>query len=305
MKKILAVALASLICSMAAFEALAFEPETVEAAGEKAELSKTETALAAASIDGFAYEDETYGTLLYYNNFESGSADSPTYRNMDYLADYTVLVQPANAPGSVTLTADPADAANTVLRAQRSSGALFGVQFSMRDADNQYVHFATKHGKYTIVADIYVTDSDPSVNLVGTIWYPSWSHSGGAYRFGTPSAGAWSKNNVCDTHTAYPVMIVLSCSGRYATGAARRNMPTARISYKKRLQKSDAFRDAYSFASGFHCFTQKLFVTLKRYIRFFGSHGLGTAYPIRRNSRSTPKHARSNSGTCRDAFARQ
>ena len=127
MKKILAVAVASLICSMAAFEALAFEPETVEVAGEKAELSETAAAFAADSIDGFAYEDETYGTLLYYNNFESGSADSPTYRNMDYLADYTVLVQPANAPGSVTLTADPADAANTVLRAQRSSGALFGV----------------------------------------------------------------------------------------------------------------------------------------------------------------------------------
>ncbi len=227
MKKILAVAVASLICSMAAFEALAFEPETVEVAGEKAELSETAAAFAADSIDGFAYEDETYGTLLYYNNFESGSADSPTYRNMDYLADYTVLVQPANAPGSVTLTADPADAANTVLRAQRSSGALFGVQFSMRDADNQYVNFATKHGKYTIVADIYVPDSDPSVNLVGTIWYPSWSHSGGSYRFGTASAGAWSKNNACASHTVSgdenAIMIWQICDWRgaeeYADGS--------------------------------------------------------------------------------------
>ena len=171
MKKFLAVAVASLICSMAAFEALAFEPETVEVAGEKAELSETAAAFAADSIDGFAYEDETYGTLLYYNNFESGSADSPTYRNMDYLADYTVLVQPANAPGSVTLTADPADAANTVLRAQRSSGALFGVQFSMRDADNQYVNFATKHGKYTIVADIYVTTATAALLVFLCFYY--------------------------------------------------------------------------------------------------------------------------------------
>ena len=45
--------------------------------------------------------------------------------------------------------------------------------------------------------------------------------------------------------------------------------------------------------------------TLKRYIRFFGLHGFGTAYPIRRNSRSNPKRARSNSDTCRDAFARR
>ena len=199
MKKILAVALASLICSMAAFEALAFEPETVEAADEKAELSKTETDLAADSIDGFAYEDATYGMFIYYNSFEGSSYNDAAYVS-DVLTGSVPQLSTANAAGNISLVSDPENDVNHVLKASRTSGALFGVQFSARD-DNGYINFATKHGEYTIVADLYVPDIDPTVYLVGTIWYPSWSHSGSSYRFGSTTAGTWSKNNACGTHT--------------------------------------------------------------------------------------------------------
>lgn len=200
MKKILAVALASLICSMAAFEALAFEPETVEASGEKAELSKTETDLAADSIDGFAYEDATYGTLIYYNSFEGSSYNDAAYVS-DVLTGSVPQLSTANAAGSISVVSDPENDVNHVLKASRTAGALFGVQFSARDENNAYINFATKHGEYTIVADLYVPDIDPTVYLAGTIWYPSWSHSGSSYRLGSTTAGTWSKNHACGTHT--------------------------------------------------------------------------------------------------------
>ncbi len=196
MKKVFAKVFALALCSLLCFSASALELESVESAQENVSAGE-ETAL--QSEVTYPSEHETYGTLIYYNDFSSfNSATDATYLNTDFLGDIQFKLF-ANGNGTTHTGAvvnDPADVNNKVYKVTYADSPYSRVELEPTKKLNI-------QGNYTVVFDVNVSELT-TVNFQTMFYYGS-KENDRAYSEHTKTASpSWIRDAASATVTFSP-----------------------------------------------------------------------------------------------------
>lgn len=236
MKNTLAKTLALALCSLLCLGASALELEQVEAVDETAASVQESTLSAVSAVDvDISLTDETYGTLIYYNNFEGTDVDGSAYQNADILGNWYFGLTPENNAGNnkcnLTLTDDPtadadAEDKNGVLHVTYTEGSYPRVVIYPK-VNGKHTNLTT-HGIYTVLYDFYYTDMGTNTNP-GYMFYNSAingeSRHNVSWNASQKPAGTWhnitSKTvTVSDTSSyVFRMFYILNCTGIAGTGS--------------------------------------------------------------------------------------
>ena len=196
MKKTLTLAFAFLLCTLFCLGAAAFEMESVESAAEAiAKDLEPSTALSGELdiTDSTVLNNSSYGTLIYYNDFDGYELDRPgnitggqTYID-SFFNENPVSLNGGNA--SLKIVADPKDETNKALKitaAGNYARAVFQPQTKV-----------TKLGFYTFVMDFYVPSDNAGANIHSLVYLNGDGHNHTVKSFGESVLDGWATDRSC------------------------------------------------------------------------------------------------------------
>lgn len=217
MKNTLAKTLALALCSLLCLGASALELEQVEAVDEVV-AAEAETVLQ----DEVTYpsEHETYGTLIYYNDFSNfTTATDSTYINTDILGDIKFKVYAGGDGGThiSAIVSDPLDENNTVFKVEYSNGSAYSRAVVEPTAKLNLA------GNYTVVCDYNLSPLSStltSLNFQNMFYFSDNANDRLIDPIITTISSDWVKNQASPTLTSttsngyfFKKIYLVNCTG--------------------------------------------------------------------------------------------
>lgn len=197
MKKFHTLAFVCLLCSLLCLGAFAFEMEKVESVGEMnvAAAQQTESSLSGELdiTDPEVLNDPTYGTLIYYNDFDgytlnrAGNITGGENYAGSVFDGNTLNINGGNA--TLEIVADPSDSTNQALKVTAVGGYA--------RANFKPTTHVTATGFYTFVMDFYVPSDNSAAPIYGLVYINDNGNGHAAMSFGKNVLDGWATDRSC------------------------------------------------------------------------------------------------------------